>query len=314
MEYRYRNQPKLKKIKKKLLSRQANYSKIYDVNSITKDNLELDPKEKDRWIRQIRNTILNQSKIKNARIVVFGCGGIGSNVLIGLSYFGVYNFKIIDFDNVELTNLNQQTLYIPKDVGELKVNKARERLLQINPNINIESYNLKLDYPIELNLLNLKEVEYPENISKINEIVKWGDYIVCVSDYFGAPYLINDLCVKNRKPFYWGVCNYFLGDIYSFFPKEKTACLRCIFGPTDFSNKTEFFRYNTPDSLYKAINLGSTNMLTGIFISEMIIKDVCEIRNTVHGQYIIYDGYEFEINKIPIKINNDCGCLSYNVL
>lgn len=311
LEMRYHKQPKLKNIKLKLLSRQAKYSKMYDLNSISKDNEQLDKIEKDRSKRQIQNTILNQKKIKNARAVVFGCGGVGSNVLISLSYSGVNNFKIIDFDKVEISNLNQQTLYYPENIGQLKIDVATKRLLKINPKISVKSYDMKLNYPPELNLLKIDETEYPNDIKEVNEIIKWGDYIVAASDYLGAPYLINDLCIKNQKPFYWGVCNYFLGDIYIFYPEKKTPCLRCIFGPTDFSNKIQFFRYNTPDSPYRAINFGTTNMLTGIFITENIIKDICNIDNSTHGNYIIYDGYDMELYKILLKIDESCSCLPY---
>ncbi len=311
LEHRYYKQPKLKEIKIKLFSRQIKYSEKYDLNAIAQDNELLEDIEKERWNRQIRNTILNQKKIKDAKVVVFGCGGIGSNALLGLSYFGVYNFRIIDFDEVEISNLNQQTLYYPEDIGSLKVNIAKKRLLQINPKIYVKSYNMKLDYPKKMNLLEIKEAEYPKNIEKIDEIIKWGDFIVSASDYYGAQYLINDLCIKNHKPYYWGVCNYFLGDIYSFYPEEKSACLRCIFGPTDFFNKTQFFRYLTSDSLYKPINLGTTNMITGISISHMIVKDICKINTLIHGHYMIYDGYDFKIYKIPIKSDNNCLCSKF---
>lgn len=311
LNYRYQNQPELKEIKKRLLTRQINYSEMYDLRAIAQDNKELDELEKNRWNRQITNTILNQKRIKNARVVVFGCGGVGSNVLIGLSYAGVYNFKIIDFDKVELSNLNQQTLYHPKDIGKFKVDKAQERLVQINPEIRVETFNLKLNYPIELNLLEMDENKYPDDFKKIDKLIKWGDHIVSASDYFGAPYLINDLCVKNQKPYYWGGCNYFLSDIFSYYPKEKTACIRCLFGPTDFTDETQHFRYNKPNSVYKAINFGTTNILTGIFIAENIIKDICEIENKIHGRYTIYDGYDKELYKIPINTNDKCKCLLY---
>ncbi len=313
MDLRYFKQPKLKEIKIKLLTRQIKYREMVNQDFRNKDNNTLDKLDKKRWSRQLSHRLIKQKRIKDARIVVFGIGGIGSNVLMGLIYSGVQNFKIIDYDVVKLSNLNRQTLYVPRDVGSLKTEKAEERLLIINPNISIESYNIKIDYPKELNILNLKEKEYNEGIGKINELIKWGDIIVNAMDFQGAPYLINDLCVINRKPFYWGGVNHFLGEIYGFYPKNNIACLRCIFGPSDFISKSEFLRYKEKEKIIsKGINLGATVIGTGNLISEIIIHDICGIDTFSHGHFIMYDAFEFKIKKIPIEIDNDCQCQKFN--
>ena len=273
------------------------------------DNNSLNKLDKKRWSRQLSHGLINQKRIQNANIVVFGLGGIGSNVLMGLIYSGVHNFKIIDYDVVKLSNLNRQTLYVPSDVGRLKIEKAEKRLLTINPKISIESYNMKIDYPEKLNFLISKDNEFDEGITKINEFIKWGDIIVNAMDFQGAPYLINDLCVINRKPFYWGGVNHFLGEIYSFFPEKKTSCLRCIFGATDFINKNQFLRYKEKEKTYsKGINIGTTVIGIGNLISEMIIHDISGIDTFSHGHFIIYDSYKFRIIKIPIEIDSDCQC------
>jgi molybdopterin/thiamine biosynthesis adenylyltransferase len=308
---RYKKQPKLKEIKEKLLLRQMKYEEFVDQDLRNEDIEKLETIEKERWNRQIHHPLLNQKRIKDAKVVVFGCGGIGSNVLIGLIYSGVHYFKIIDFDKIKLSNLNRQTLFIPEDVNKHKINKAKERLLQINPEVSVETYNLELNYPLELNLLNLDEKGYPKDIIKVDKLIKWGDYIVNAVDYKGAPYMINDLCVKNQKPYYWGGVNHFLGEIYSFFPKEKTSCLRCIFGQTDFLNKTAFLRYRTKKDFFKGVNLGTTVIATGNFISELIIHDICGIKNLIHGHYFIFDSYNFEIIKIPLEIDNKCECQKF---
>ena len=313
LEHRYYKQPELMNIKFRLLSSQIEYSKVYDLEEIAKINSQLDDYEKIRWKNQIRNTILNQQKIKDSRVAVFGCGGVGTNVLVSLAYFGIYNFKIVDYDKIELSNLNEQTLYCPDDIGKLKVNKASEQLEQINPRINIITYNMAVKYPLELSVLELNDTNYPSEIKNVNEIIKWADYVVCSLDYYGGPYLINDLCIKNQKPYYWGACNYFLGDMFIYHPKKKIPCLRCALGPTDFSNQTNFMRYQKPEDEYKAINLTSTNIIIGTFISENIIKDICEIENINNGHYIIYDGYEMKLYSIPIISDINCKCSFYKI-
>ena len=311
MDLRYSGQPRLKKIKTKYLRRQIKYREIPNQNLRDEDNLSLDQLVKKRWARQISHGLINQKKIKNARVVVFGVGGIGSNVLTGLIYSGVHNFKIIDHDIVTISNLNRQTLYVPKDVGSLKIEQAEERLLCINPEISIKSYNIEIDYPRHLNILNLKTNEYPNEISNLNKIIKWGDFIVNALDHQGAPYLINDLCVKNHKPFYWAGVNHSIGEIYSFSPVKKTACLRCIFGPSDLINREPFLRYRKKDDGLKGSNMGSTVISTGIFISEMILHDIIGIENFFSGHSFIYDALEFKIKKIPIHINRNCLCRKY---
>jgi len=313
MDLRYFKQPKLKEIKAKLLTRQIKYREMVNQDFRNKDNNTLDEFDRKRWSRQLSHGLINQKRIRDARIVVFGVGGIGSNVLIGLIYSGVHNFKIIDYDVVKPSNLNRQTLYVPSDVGSLKTDKAEERSLNINPNISIESYNIKINYPRDLNVLNSKGKEFDDIITKINDFIKWGDIIVNALDFQGAPYLINDLCVINRKPFYWGGVNHFLGEIYRFYPKNNTACLRCIFGPSDFINKSQFLRYKGKEkNISKSINLGSTVIGTGNLISEMIIHDICGIESFSLSHFIIYDAYEIKIKKIPIEIDNDCQCQKFN--
>ena len=143
MDLRYHKQAMLKEIKTQLLIRQINYNKIINQELRNQDNSSLSPLERKRWSRQISHIVINQKKIKEARVVVFGVGGIGSNALMGLIYSGVHNFKIIDFDIVELSNLNRQTLYTPDDIGSLKIEMAKKRLLEINPHITVEIYNIK---------------------------------------------------------------------------------------------------------------------------------------------------------------------------
>ncbi len=311
LKIRYYKQSKLKEIKKELLTRRINYEQIINQDERTQDNKKLNDLDKKRWDRQIANPLINQKKIKDARVVVFGCGGIGSNVLIGLIYSGVHNFRIIDYDKIELSNLNRQALFVPKDVNENKIEKAKERLLNINPNINIKSYNMELDYPIESDLLEIKEKDYSRDFKKVDKLIKWGDYIVNAVDFQGAQYLINDLCIKNQKSYYWGGIDHFLGDVFSFYPKENTPCLRCIFGSSDFASKAPFLRYKTKNEFYKGVNLGSTALTLGSFISEFIIHDICGINNVIHGHYVIYDALNFEIFKIPIVIDMNCQCQNY---
>ncbi len=158
VEKLYQKQQILKEIKLTLYLKRFRLENAFKRDLIEADRAQLSDDDKNRWDRQIRNPILNQALIKRAKIAVFGCGGIGSNVLLGLVYSGVYNLKIVDFDVIEQSNLNRTPLYVPKNVGMSKSETSQKRLLEINPAINVTPYDFTLDYPKELNLLNTKEI------------------------------------------------------------------------------------------------------------------------------------------------------------
>lgn len=306
---RYHKQPKLRDIKKRILIQQVKYFNHSDQKLRAQHKEELDFYDKKRWARQLKHPLIDQKKLKGARIAVFGLGGIGTNILIGLSYSGIKNFKIIDSDSIDLSNLNRQTLYFEHDINYLKCDKAINRLLMINPKMNIKAYNLAINYPVDLNIFDLKEKEYPIDIYHINEIIKWADYIINAVDFNGAPYLINDLCVKNEKPFFWAGVNHSLGEIYNYFPNEHCACLRCIFGPDNFLEKNPFLRYKTKKTQpYAGINIGTTVIITGSLISELIIQDICGFPHNSHGKYLIFNAINHKILKIPVQKHEKCVC------
>ncbi|MFO7795284.1 MAG: HesA/MoeB/ThiF family protein [Promethearchaeati archaeon] len=313
LDKRYKNQPDLKSVKKKLFLRQIEQisndlkNKEIDINSLSSI-------EQTRWSRQLQNPLLNQKKIKDAKITVFGLGGIGTNVLMNLVYSGVSNFYIIDYDKVELSNLNRQTLYTPKDIGKPKTESTQEKLLEINPEIKIEKYNIELNYPKDLELLEISSNEYPENVVRINSIISESDYVINAMDYKGAPYLINDLCVKNRKSFYWGGINYFLGETYSYSPSKRTPCLRDIFASKDIFDTIPFLRYKTQNKGDKyGYSLGLVAIIIGSIMSNLIIFDINDIDYGLHGCFLIYDAHNIEIIKVPIKKLNTCLCNKYKL-
>jgi len=311
IDKRYKDQPELAKIKKKLFLRQFNqFSK--DSEDKKNDIKSLNSTEKERWSRQLENPILNQKKIKETKVCVFGLGGIGTNVLLNLIYSGVSDFIIIDYDKIELSNLNRQTLYTPNEIESFKTVSVKKRLKQINSESNIEIHNLEIDYPKEIELLKTDRNKYSERINLIDSIISKSDIIINAVDLKGAPYLINDLCVKNQKPFLWGAINFFLGEIYFFCPSKKTPCLREIFNSKEILNKNSFLRYKEPQHKAKfGYNLGAVAIITGSLISNLILLDINDINHHSYGHNIIYDAYNFEIRKIPINSIETCQCKKY---
>lgn len=334
---RYKKQHELQNLKLRWIKFLEEYLDLMNHNDSEASNQKLSSEERARWSRQILFNLVNQKKIRDTKIALFGCGGIGSNVLVGLCYSGAYNYKLVDCDKIELSNLNRQTLYDRRMVGEIKVFQAKKHLLKINPRANVEAFNMKLEYPKDLNLLRTDESSYPNGIDQVDRIIKWADYIVNAVDYAGAPYLINDLCVKNHKPYYWGGVSHFTGDIYAYRPGNP--CFRCIFAQLydlekvatpflkDIIDKIDVYRYKIGGDMPGA-NIGTTVIAIGNFIAQMILNDIiyldynCKdlslrdtsinIRNSeLYGYYIVYNSLNFEILKIKIDHDKKCDCQKY---
>jgi adenylyltransferase/sulfurtransferase len=152
---------------------------------------------------------MGQRKLMNARVLLIGAGGLGSPAALYLAAAGVGTLGIIDFDVVDHSNLQRQILHGTDDVGRLKVESARDTILDINPNIKVEAYNMILDSSNALDLF------------------KQYDYIVNGVDNFPARYLANDACVMLGKTMVDGGINQFEGLISIYQPGQ--GCYRCLY-------------------------------------------------------------------------------------
>lgn len=149
-----------------------------------------------------------QEKIKNSKVLVVGAGGLGCPVALYLAAAGVGTIGLIDFDVVDLSNLQRQVLYSEKDVGKSKVHMARERLVQLNSNVNVICIEDMLD------------------ATNATEIFEKFDIIVDACDNFDTRYVISDTCVKLGKPHIYGAIYEFYGQVVIL--GGDGPCLRCI--------------------------------------------------------------------------------------
>lgn len=168
--------------------------------------------------RYARQTILaeigegGQAQLLKSSVLCIGAGGLGCPALFYLAAAGIGHIGIVDFDNVDETNLHRQVLYTMDDVGKNKALAAKERLLALNPDINIMAYSERLT------------AENVENLCKTYDIIIDG------SDNFTTKYLINDACVKFKKPFVYGAVTGFKGQISVFDMRgDNNSCYRCLF-------------------------------------------------------------------------------------
>lgn len=170
----------------------------------------------DEIMRYSRHILLaevgveGQELIRNGRVLVVGAGGLGSPVAMYLAAAGVGTIGILDGDWVELSNLQRQVLHFTPDIGRPKVESAREKLLKMNPGVNVVMH---------------RDFLTAENAA---EIIKDYDFVVDGTDNFSAKFLINDACVLAGKGFSHGGILNFQGQTFTYKPGH--ACYRCMFG------------------------------------------------------------------------------------
>jgi molybdopterin/thiamine biosynthesis adenylyltransferase len=152
-----------------------------------------------------------QRRLKATRLLVAGAGGLGSPVCTYLAVAGIGHLRVVDFDKAELSNLNRQILHWDGDVGRPKVESAREKLVQINPSIEIEVLCERIDE------------------SNVDELVGDAVGIVDCMDNFPTRYVLNRATIRRRIPFFHAAIYGFEARVTTFVPGE-TSCLRCLFG------------------------------------------------------------------------------------
>jgi adenylyltransferase/sulfurtransferase len=177
---------------------------------------ELPELSNEEVLRYSRHLILSdvgldgQRRLKAARVLLVGAGGLGSPLALYLAAAGVGHLGLVDFDVVDVTNLHRQVLHGTKDVGRPKLESARDRVADINPHVSLETYETQLTSANAL------------------EIIRDYDIVVDGTDNFPTRYLVNDACVLLGKPNVYGSIFRFEGQA-SVFATESGPCYRCLF-------------------------------------------------------------------------------------
>jgi adenylyltransferase/sulfurtransferase len=151
-----------------------------------------------------------QRKLKAGRILLIGAGGLGSPLALYLAAAGVGTLGLVDFDVVDVSNLQRQVLHGTKDVGRPKLESARDRIRDVNPNVHVETYETRLTSENAL------------------DIIRDYDVVIDGTDNFATRYLTNDACVLLGKPNVYGSIFRFEGQA-SVFALEEGPCYRCLF-------------------------------------------------------------------------------------
>jgi len=230
----------------------------------------------------------NQIQLKTARILVIGAGGLGSPTLLYLAAAGIGNIGIIDFDKIELSNLQRQILFNENDLNLNKAETASNKLIRLNSEIKIKYYNDHL------------------NINNVLNIISLYDIIIDGSDNFPTRYLINDACVLKGKTLIHGSIYRFEGQVSVFNHLRKDGTR----GP---NYRDLFPTPPDPSSIPSCSEAGVLGVLPGIigtFMAAEAIKVVAEIGNVLDGRLLIFNILDmssriFKLKKNPNVIIND---------
>ena len=222
--------------------------------------------------------LAGQKKIFSANVLIIGLGGLGCPLLTYLAASGVGKIGIVDFDKVEISNLNRQTLFNPNDIGRFKVNQAKKAINKINKKIKIITYKKKLTSK------NIKKI-----LNKFN--------IICDgTDNYNTRYLINDYCVKNKKILISSAISKFDGHLMKFNFKKKGPCYRC-FMPSlpDFENNCQ------TEGIFSPVA-----GVMGSLQANEVLKSILNTKNDLNNHVLIFDAFKAEFRKSKISINPKC--------
>jgi adenylyltransferase/sulfurtransferase len=226
-----------------------------------------------------------QERIRNAKVLCIGAGGLGSPALLYLAAAGVGTIGIVDFDTVDETNLHRQILYGHSDIGKKKVEVARIKIQESNPLVSVNIYPIRID------------------TTNVLEIMSNYDIIIDATDNFATRYLINDAAVLLNKPYVWGSVNRFDGQAAIFW-SSLGPCYRCLH-PTP----------PAPGTVQNCAEAGVLGVLCASIASMQVnevIKAITGIGELQIGKLMIYEGLEAEYSKIDIHKNPQCVICSQN--
>ena len=244
-----------------------------DLNS---DFLSLDEEERYEKHLTLKEIGFNgQLKLKNSSVICIGAGGLGSSVLLYLAAAGIGRIGIVDNDQVEKSNLQRQIIHETNTVGNLKINSARERIKRFNPNIDVLTFNERI------------------NSENVIEIIKDFDIICDCSDNFGTRYLINDACLILNKALVFGSVQGFEGQISVFNLNKKSPNLRDLLPESPVKN-------NIPSCEEFGV-VGVSTGLIGILQVNEIIKIILKKGEILDGKIMIFDLLNMNIKTLNLK-------------
>lgn len=238
--------------------------------------------EKLRYSRQLvlpEVSLEGQKRLKKARVLCIGAGGLGSPLALYLAAAGVGTLGIVECDVLDLTNLQRQVLYSTEDIGRHKLDIAVERLRRLNPGIEIQPHSLRLS-----------SREAPD-------LFRRYDIVADATDNFPTRYLVNDACLLTGRPDVFAGIHRFEGQV-SVFAAGSGPCYRCAFPEPP------------PPALVPAgADAGVLGVLPGIIGSLQaleVLKLILGIGSPLIGRLLLFDALEMEFRNLPLRRSPVC--------
>lgn len=251
--------------------------------------MQLNVEELQRYSRHLimpEVTSEGQNRLKAARVLCIGAGGLGSPAALYLAAAGVGTIGIVDFDEVDLSNLQRQILHGTKDIGRGKLESARDRLHDINPQVEIELHKCRFA---------------SDNAAGL---VAGYDVIVDGSDNFPTRYLSNDVCVFARKPNVYGSVFRFEGQTTVFAPHLGGPCYRCLFPEPP-----------SPESVPNCAQAGVLGVLPGIIgmlQTVEALKLILGIGESLVGRLLHFDALKVKFRELNVRRDPQCPVCGEN--
>ena len=224
-----------------------------------------------------------QKRLKNAKVLCVGAGGLGSPALMYLAAAGVGTLGIVEFDTVDESNLQRQIIHGQSDIGRSKAESARDSVREINPLVTVNVHEIRLDS------------------SNVMDVFAQYDLIVDGTDNFATRYLVNDACVLLNKPYVWGSIYRFDGQA-SVFWSEYGPCYRCLYPEPP-----------PPGMVPSCAEGGVLGVLCASIGSIQVneaIKVITGIGEPLVGSLMVYDALEMEYRKIKVRKDPNCAVCS----
>ncbi len=234
------------------------------------------------WLRYTRHLqmpqvgVKGQQRLKNSHVLIVGAGGLGCPVSLYLAAAGIGHITIIDGDTVDLTNLQRQIVFTTDQIGQSKAECVKQRLLALNPEIHVESVVSHL------------------TIDNADALVQQADLILDCTDNFSTRYLINDTCIRLKKPWLFASIYQFSGQCALFTP--ASACFRCLFP----DKPTEVADCNT------AGVLGVLPGLLGTLQANEAIKYLVGLPCPLENTLLIVEATDLTFKHIQLQKNIAC--------
>lgn len=257
-------------------------AELLDMKALVEPGRALTNEEIRRYSRHLLIPdidLVGQQRIVNSRVLCIGAGGLGSPTIMYLAAAGVGKIGIVDFDYVDVTNLQRQIIHTESDIGKNKAQSAKDKVRDLNSNIEVEIYEFQLN---EINAL---------------DIFQNYDLIIDCTDNFATRYLVNDAAALLGKPYIWGSIYRFDGQA-SVFWSQHGPCYRCLH-PTP----------PLPGSVPSCAEGGVLGVLCGAIgsvQSNEAIKLITGVGTSLLGSVLIYDALGASYKRIEIKKSPNC--------